>query len=65
MHHLELAVPGGCRRIRWRDFQQILVLLQPYDPKDAVRLMAEIVAFITGGMCREAPATIGSNKRKK
>jgi AcrR family transcriptional regulator len=38
---------------------------EAYDPKDTVRLMAEIVAFITGGMCREAPATKGSNKRKK
>jgi hypothetical protein len=35
-----------------------------YDPKDTVRLMAEIVAFITDGMYREAPATKGSNKRK-
>ena len=38
---------------------------EAYDPKDTARLMAEIVAFITGGMCREAPATKGSNKRKK
>jgi hypothetical protein len=41
------------------------VLPEAYDPKDASRLMAETVAFITGGICREEPATKGSNKRKK
>ena len=29
---------------------------EAYDPKDTSRLMAETVAFITGGICREAPA---------
>lgn len=29
---------------------------EAYDPKDNARLMAETVAFITGGMCRDTPA---------
>lgn len=37
---------------------------ESYDPKDASRLMAETVAFITGGMCRE-PTKSSAVARKK
>jgi AcrR family transcriptional regulator len=33
-----------------------------YDPKDEARLMAETVAFITGGICRDTPAKKSSDK---
>lgn len=38
---------------------------ESYDPKDEARLMAETVAFITGGICRDAPVKKGSDKADK
>lgn len=38
---------------------------ESYDPKDEARLMAETVAFITGGICRDAPEKKGSDKTIK
>lgn len=35
-----------------------------YDPKDASRLMTETVAFIAGGMCREATAPSAATPAK-
>jgi len=36
---------------------------EAYDPKDASRLMAETVAFITGGMCRDARRDVTPPRR--
>lgn len=42
-----------------------------YNPKDEIRLMAETVAFITGGICRDAPMkkapdkTVKKSKKRK
>jgi AcrR family transcriptional regulator len=37
---------------------------ESYDPKDGSRLMAETVAFITGGICREPTKAVGIHKKK-
>lgn len=36
---------------------------EAYDPKDEARLMAETVAFITGGICRDAPPKKATAKK--
>lgn len=38
---------------------------ESYDPKDEARLMAETVAFITGGICRDAPVKKAPDKTAK
>ena len=40
------------------------MLPDAYDPKDASRLMTETVAFIVGGMCREATAPLAAAPTK-
>jgi AcrR family transcriptional regulator len=37
---------------------------ESYDPRDGSRLMAETVAFITGGMCREPTKPVVVDKKK-